>query len=434
MSRYGNRILVIFVSVLFSGLVSAQDRIQETKLLVKTTHRGLSESPSGALGSKLFAYSRYQGLPRQGENLYRLEGEKEVLLFETLRLGQEVVQDVQVARDDSRIVFRNDGYSSGNTSIIYSVRPDGSQLTELAQSGESCDEFRWPGYGTPFCSHPVNARLSPDGQKVIFVNEVRAWDEESQGNYLHEYLSMVPVTGGPIVRLEEIGNGVRNYQAAWSEDSASIYYYSGWGPSDERLGNGRFSERWNGLLRRYDLETGRSEQIMQESWKILRQRGLAVSRADGWIYFVDSKRGFARLAPETGFAEVISEEVFDSFDLSPDGHRAAGVKDGNLTIVDLEFPPGAPLQVDPGAIDELKLSQIPATRERWLHAKLSKAATSYEHIEKLSSQAVEKNGVLRTRWIDNERLWCVVHEDTSIDPITATASNPEVRVGIVRLY
>ena len=424
MSKYRSLILVISISVLFSGLLSAQERIQETKLLVKTTHRGLSESPSGALGSKLFAYSRYQGLPRQGENLYRLEGEKEVLLFETLRLGQEVVQDVQIARDDSRIVFRNDGYSSGNTSIIYSVRPDGSQLTELAQSGEGCDEFRWPGYGTPFCSHPVNARLSPDGQKVIFVNEVRSWDEESQGNYLHEYLSMVPVTGPPIVRLEEIGNGVRNYQAAWSEDSASIYYYSGWGPSDERLGNGQFSERWNGLLRRYDLETGRSEQIMQESWKILRQRGLAVSRADGWIYFVDSKQGFARLDPETGFAEVISEEVFDSFDLSPDGRRAVGIKEGEVMLVNLELPSSTPLQVDSSAVDELELGQIPAARERWFTQKMSRKSTS-AGLTELASQARKAIGVKRVRWLDNDRLWCVMQDNNS---------SQAIRVGIVRLY
>ena len=51
--RYGNWILVIFVSVLFSGLVSAQDQIQETRLLVRTPRKG----GVVALGSKLFAYS-----------------------------------------------------------------------------------------------------------------------------------------------------------------------------------------------------------------------------------------------------------------------------------------------------------------------------------------------------------------------------------------
>ena len=50
----------------------------------------------------------------------------------------------------------------------------------------------------------------------------------------------------------------------------------------------------------------------------------------------------------------------------------------------------------------------------------------------LASRAREAIGVKQVRWIDNDRLWYVVHEDRSIDPITA--SNPEVRVGIVRLY
>ena len=36
MSKYRSLILVISISVLFSGLVSAQERVQETRLLAKT--------------------------------------------------------------------------------------------------------------------------------------------------------------------------------------------------------------------------------------------------------------------------------------------------------------------------------------------------------------------------------------------------------------
>ena len=45
MSKYSHLILIISVSILFSSLVSAQDRIQETRLLVKTRH-----GAAGALG------------------------------------------------------------------------------------------------------------------------------------------------------------------------------------------------------------------------------------------------------------------------------------------------------------------------------------------------------------------------------------------------
>ena len=50
------------------------------------------------------------------------------------------------------------------------------------------------------------------------------WDEEEKDNLYHTYLSMVPVTGGSIVRLEEVEGG---FQAVWGEDSASVYYHSG---------------------------------------------------------------------------------------------------------------------------------------------------------------------------------------------------------------
>ncbi len=44
MSKYRSLILVISISVLFSGLVSAQERVQETRLLAKTGSKGQSLS------------------------------------------------------------------------------------------------------------------------------------------------------------------------------------------------------------------------------------------------------------------------------------------------------------------------------------------------------------------------------------------------------
>ena len=68
-SRYGCWVLL---SVLFSGLVSAQDRVQETRLLVKSSSSGTPFSESGASGSKLFAYTR------GGRDLVRIDGDREV--------------------------------------------------------------------------------------------------------------------------------------------------------------------------------------------------------------------------------------------------------------------------------------------------------------------------------------------------------------------
>ena len=58
MPRYSNKILVILMFVFFPGLVPAQPRIQETRLMMKYK-RGLHLNASGGLGSELFAYSRY---------------------------------------------------------------------------------------------------------------------------------------------------------------------------------------------------------------------------------------------------------------------------------------------------------------------------------------------------------------------------------------
>ena len=408
MSRYANRILVILMFVFFPGLVSAQPQVQETRLVTKHK-RSLHLHASGGLGSELFAYSRYDE-KRNGDKVFYLQGGKEVLAFEpSSPWFDQYISQVQVSRDDSRIVFVTDGGTSHYPIVVYAVRPDGSQLTQLVSSGDDCKgRFKHPGYGEPFCSLPYNPRLSPDGQWVLFVNTVREWDEEAQYNLDHYYLSMISVTGGPIVRLEEMGPG---FGLAWSEDGTSIYY--------KYYSSG--SDPWDGVPRRYDLQSGRSGFLTDTTWKAW-SPGLAVSRADGTLYFV-AKQGFVRLDPETREVEVVSEEQFETFDLSPDGLRAVGIKDGDVTIVDLEFPSSSPLVIEPGVGDELELGRIPAARRKWA---LQRGYASRQ----LYSEARKRNGVKRIRWLDNERLWCVVQEDRSTP---TTASKPEVRVGIVRL-
>ena len=88
------------------------------------------------------------------------------------------------------------------------------------------------------------------------------------------------------------------------------------------------------------------------------------------------------------------------------------------------FLPAAPLEVERGTVDELKLGRIPVARKKWV---LQRGYASRQ----LYSEARKRTGVKGIRWLDNERLWCVVQEDRSTDP--RGASKPEVRVGIVRL-
>ena len=206
----------------------------------------------------------------------------------------------------------------------------------------------------------------------------------------------------------------------WSEDGSSIYYYGspkkGYDP-------------WQAVPRRYDLETGHSAFLTDASWTVW-PPGLAVSRGDDALYFI-AKQGFVRLDPETGVAEVISEKRFKRFALSPDGRRAVGFKDGDLTLIDLELPSTTPLQVEPGALDELALGQLPAARERWIASKLRPAA-SVSALSSLVSQARKAIGVTRVLWLDNERLWCVVQEEKIID--STRTVDEEVRVGIAQLY
>ena len=411
MTRYGNRILIVFLPVLFLGLLPAQQRVQETRLLnVQPTGKGFRGA--GFLGSKIFAYTQFhEGI---GINLFRLEGEREVAVLKQrhgVGIGEYITR-IEVARDDSRIVFGSSGDTHHYPTAIFSVRPDGSQLTKLIVSGSDCDKTRSTGYGPSYCNFPYGGRISPDGQKILFFNKVLEWNEETKVNDYNFYLSLMPAGGGPVVRLEEIGPG--RSTAVWSKDGRSIYYCS----------SRSSDETWNYVPRRYDLETGRSEFLIDEAWKALPP--LAGSRADGALYF-RSNQGFVRLDPETREVEVIVEERFDTFDLSPDGRRAVGLKEGAVTIVDLGFPSSSPLQRELGVVDELELGKVSAAREKMLVQMEKTARSASAGIPKwLQSRAVEEVlgsiGIQRIRWLDNERLWCVLGEHPA-----------KVRVGTIRL-
>ena len=141
MFRYG---YLSLLSVLLGGLLAAQHRVQETRLLAPRIGLQPRLLASGGLGSKLFAYSRSNqyGWPI----LFCLEGEREVSVLERpydVRIGEDIYA-VQVARDDSGIFFASGGPTSHFPTAIHSVRPDGSQLSTLVKSGDDCDVIRLP--------------------------------------------------------------------------------------------------------------------------------------------------------------------------------------------------------------------------------------------------------------------------------------------------
>ena len=175
MSKYSHLILIISISSLFSSLLPAQEQIQETRLLAKIQkYEEFGPKPSGSLGSKLFVYTRFDP-DQDGSNLFRIEANKEVPVFSSHSVATGGhIHNIQVSRDDFRIVFASSGMSHYYPVVIYSVRPDGSQLTPLVESGDDCrGRFKSvpPHYGSPYCSVPRSPRISPDSQRIIFFKQ-----------------------------------------------------------------------------------------------------------------------------------------------------------------------------------------------------------------------------------------------------------------------
>ena len=73
--RHRNRIIGVFLSILFIGALPAQERVQETRLLKSRPEQRWTGVSLGSLGSRLFAYSRYDEASER-RKLYRLEGRK----------------------------------------------------------------------------------------------------------------------------------------------------------------------------------------------------------------------------------------------------------------------------------------------------------------------------------------------------------------------
>ena len=53
-------------------------------------------------------------------------------------------------------------------------------------------------------------------------------------------------------------------------------------------------------------------------------------------------------------------------------------------------------------------------------------------LDRLIDRPRQAVGLRRCRWLDNDRLWYVVQDDKSTDPMGP--SEPEIRGGTVRLY
>ena len=109
--------------------------------------------------------------------MVRIEGDREVpVLKPPFEVNISIdFYDVQVSRDESLIVFGSGGPTWHYQKFIHSVRPDGSQLKTLVTSWDDCGKFVPTGYGSHICSFPRAPKLSPDGQRILFINEVREW-------------------------------------------------------------------------------------------------------------------------------------------------------------------------------------------------------------------------------------------------------------------
>ena len=380
--------------------------VVETRLLGKTKLGwldgvGTADWFTGALGSELFVYGLDNQTREAGGDLYRIEGEKVVPL--QLHISSGEISRVNLSKDDSRIVFLTSGPTGHTPSIIYSVGADGAHLIKLVESEGECGEKAkkiLPGDGMPYCNYPSRPRISPDGQKVLFIEYVLDVDEERQTVSQPEYLCVVSTEGGPVVRLEESSH---MGGAEWSEDGASIYYVA------------------DSILRRFDLETGSSQPLTDNSWKVRWTSPLRVSPADGSLYF-NSQSGFARLDPDTGSAEVLSGRRLDAFELSPDGCKIVGVTVDitdafgvtcDITIIDRKNRFTSPLQMRRGAKDELGLEPILACRSS------TQAQTSTLAVSKRNAG----NWVAAIHWLDETRLWVLLVENSLF----------EYRVGIIEL-
>lgn len=324
-------------------------------------------------------------------------------------LGLEItsghISDVNLSRDDSRVVFVTAGATGHTPYIIYSVKTNGSDLIKLAASKGDCGERASKilnGDGGPYCNYPSFPRLSPDGQKVLFTEGVIEVDEERQTVSQLDYLCVVSTDGGPVVRLAKESSPHMG-RAEWSEDGTSIYYAA------------------RNSLKRFDFESGRSQRITEHSRKGKWYSPLRVSPADGSVYFV-AQRGFSRLDPRTGSVEVLSSERFDAFELSPDGSKIVGATElyeaesTSLTIVDLGNRVTYPLEMKHGTNDELGLEHVLAGRSS------GRTPTSANTSRQRNLDAAWVEAI---HWLGETRLWCLL--------VLEDGPHYEHRVGIIEL-
>ena len=119
--------------------------------------------------------------------------------------------------DGSKIVF--DSFLSTNQPNIHVVNADGSGITRLS--------------ATPCCERDFQPVWSPDGSRIAFVST-----RDGDGEYeIYVMGSEGELVGAPAVRLTNnpaapFGQGIQDWQPAWSPDSTKLAFVSNRDPSN----------------------------------------------------------------------------------------------------------------------------------------------------------------------------------------------------------